>query len=369
MKYTDNYKFKKPDIVDTVDINDLNANMDSIDELLKPTIDSGKNIKSDSGKVSDILSSLANRIKTITGKNIWHEDPATTLETANAHINAAAPHKGHATTSDLNALAGTGRTTETVKGVNDALNNLGSELKTQLSDKLGKIGGTFTGKVNFNGIQPLNINNWGDISANNSGSVLLGQNCYTNKDNSKFYYSNTHPSLGARGVFISWSDVFVFSTGNVATTKDQEFSPNFVKIANMNDLNNYYKLEAHYQGDMNDLFNIGVYNCQLETCKNKPQETWGTCYVSYIAHNLWIQQLWIGQYGDIYVRHAHDGGGTRVWNTWRKIIDQNGGTLTGVLTAQSNTSYTTKQVRNIILSPNDVDINQMGEGDIWVKYK
>ena len=46
-----------------------------------------------------------------------------------------------------------------------------------------------------------------------------------------------------------------------------------------------------------------------------------------------------------------------------------GGTMTGILKAQNNTSYTTKQVRNIILSPNPVDASAMGNGDIWITYE
>lgn len=46
-----------------------------------------------------------------------------------------------------------------------------------------------------------------------------------------------------------------------------------------------------------------------------------------------------------------------------------GGTFTGIATAHSNTSYTVRQMRNIILSPNDADVNSMQDGDIWIKYK
>lgn len=44
-----------------------------------------------------------------------------------------------------------------------------------------------------------------------------------------------------------------------------------------------------------------------------------------------------------------------------------GGTFTGIVTAQNNTSYTTKQIRNIILST----ANPSGgaNGDVWLKYK
>lgn len=45
-----------------------------------------------------------------------------------------------------------------------------------------------------------------------------------------------------------------------------------------------------------------------------------------------------------------------------------GGTLTGILVAQNNTAYTTKQVRNIFFStvePTDADGDN---GDIWIMY-
>lgn len=50
-------------------------------------------------------------------------------------------------------------------------------------------------------------------------------------------------------------------------------------------------------------------------------------------------------------------------------LPKTGGTMTGILTAQSNTSYTVRQVRNIILSTADADIGAMQNGDIWIKYK
>ncbi|ASN72269.1 putative tailspike protein [uncultured Caudovirales phage] len=49
--------------------------------------------------------------------------------------------------------------------------------------------------------------------------------------------------------------------------------------------------------------------------------------------------------------------------------NQNGDTLKGVLVAQSNTSYTLRQVRNVILSSSNADVNAMQNGDIWIKYK
>ena len=53
----------------------------------------------------------------------------------------------------------------------------------------------------------------------------------------------------------------------------------------------------------------------------------------------------------------------------KKKVDKTGDTMTGILTAQSNTSYTTRQVRNMILSTGDAVNSQMQNGDIWIKYK
>lgn len=47
-------------------------------------------------------------------------------------------------------------------------------------------------------------------------------------------------------------------------------------------------------------------------------------------------------------------------------LDKSGGTMTGALVAQNNANYTTKQVRNIIIST--ADPSGGSNGDIWVKY-
>lgn len=52
-----------------------------------------------------------------------------------------------------------------------------------------------------------------------------------------------------------------------------------------------------------------------------------------------------------------------------KKLNKNGDTATGILKAYNNTSYTTAQMRNIILSPSDADVQGMQDGEIWIKYK
>ena len=49
-------------------------------------------------------------------------------------------------------------------------------------------------------------------------------------------------------------------------------------------------------------------------------------------------------------------------------LNKSGGTMTGILTAQNNTRYTTKQVRNVILSTSEPTSSDGANGDIWIKY-
>lgn len=57
---------------------------------------------------------------------------------------------------------------------------------------------------------------------------------------------------------------------------------------------------------------------------------------------------------------------TDVTNLKTNKMDISGGTMTGALVAQNNTNYTTKQVRNIIISTEDPSGGD--NGDIWIKY-
>ena len=47
----------------------------------------------------------------------------------------------------------------------------------------------------------------------------------------------------------------------------------------------------------------------------------------------------------------------------------NGGVMTGELVAQNKTNYSTKQVRNIIISTADPTESDGDNGDIWIKYE
>lgn len=49
-------------------------------------------------------------------------------------------------------------------------------------------------------------------------------------------------------------------------------------------------------------------------------------------------------------------------------LDKSGGTMTGVLTAQNNTSYATKQVRNVFLIPDGAGLPSGENGDVCFVY-
>lgn len=57
---------------------------------------------------------------------------------------------------------------------------------------------------------------------------------------------------------------------------------------------------------------------------------------------------------------------TTVNNLQSNKLDKFGGTMTGALVAQTNSNYTTRQVRNVIIST----ANPSGgsDGDIWIRY-
>ncbi|BBH19839.1 hypothetical protein Back11_11840 [Paenibacillus baekrokdamisoli] len=74
---------------------------------------------------------------------------------------------------------------------------------------------------------------WADLSANSGGQALLANNAYTDGNNS-WKYSNTHASLGARGIRLSVSGgIECFDMGAVATTADAAFTPTWVKMATL----------------------------------------------------------------------------------------------------------------------------------------
>jgi hypothetical protein len=80
MLFTNNYGMKKPGSADIVNVDDLNANFDAIDQLLTPAADPAQAPSSNGpAKLVQWVSWITNRIKSITGKENWYDDPDTTL--------------------------------------------------------------------------------------------------------------------------------------------------------------------------------------------------------------------------------------------------------------------------------------------------
>ncbi len=107
--YTKNYELTKPDAAtEYYDVNVQNENMNKIDAALEPTADPEQIPTSNGpGKLQLWISWIANRIKAITGKANWYDAPATTLEAAKSHLDAAAPHAGHETLAGAQAKVNT----------------------------------------------------------------------------------------------------------------------------------------------------------------------------------------------------------------------------------------------------------------------
>ncbi len=106
MLYSSNYNLKKPEGTDIVEVDDLNYNTDVLDTLLTPSADPLQVPKSNGpAKLPLWISWIANRIKAVTGKTNWYDEPDITLAGAKAHVSSAAPHSGHVLASDVVAQA------------------------------------------------------------------------------------------------------------------------------------------------------------------------------------------------------------------------------------------------------------------------
>lgn len=51
-----------------------------------------------------------------------------------------------------------------------------------------------------------------------------------------------------------------------------------------------------------------------------------------------------------------------------EMMPKTGGTFTGVAVAQNNTSYATKQLRNVFMSTEEPTADDGDNGDIWIIY-
>lgn len=57
------------------------------------------------------------------------------------------------------------------------------------------------------------------------------------------------------------------------------------------------------------------------------------------------------------------------WGSWRRLMDESGGQMAGILKAHPNTSYTVAQVRNVILSKVEPTDDMGNDGDVCHVYE
>lgn len=129
---TTNYNFQKPLYTENADIAVINADLDSIDTALTPTV-SAVNAPSSSvsgGKLSVVLGWLANRIKAITGLSSWQGTPSVTLEDCKSHIQSGT----HAVASQ--SISGFMSAADKVKLDNATYTNVASRL--MIRDSYGR---------------------------------------------------------------------------------------------------------------------------------------------------------------------------------------------------------------------------------------
>lgn len=145
MKYTENYNLSKPDAAtDNVDINVLNQNTDTIDGILAPTIDQSVKPTGNSGKVGEMLGWIANRLKTITGKSNWYDDPQTNLAVCTVHLNAK--NNPHSVSKTQVGLGNVDNTSDADKPISTAarteignLSNLQTAAKNNLVSAINEL--------------------------------------------------------------------------------------------------------------------------------------------------------------------------------------------------------------------------------------
>lgn len=94
--------WQSADVPGAADFSRIESNANATElgtRTLEPALAPTSNI----GTLRQILSWLPNRIRAIMGTTNWYDAPPVTLQGAKGHIDAASPHSGHATTTELSS--------------------------------------------------------------------------------------------------------------------------------------------------------------------------------------------------------------------------------------------------------------------------
>lgn len=178
----------------------------------------------------------------------------------------------------------------------------------------------------------------GSFTANSANDVNIDINVPTDKsdiglgnvDNVKQYSATNPPPYPVTSVNGQTGDVTVEADLPEHLVKYQSLAP--VEVTTLIDANTLQGHDAAYFAKQSD---VNTINSQIST---------NTSDIATLQSGL----------------------STANTNIANKL-DKSGGTMTGALVAQSNTNYTTAQVRNVIISPNEPSGGN--DGDIWIQYE
>lgn len=312
------------------------VNVDDIIDNLT-TNESKKPLSAAQGKaLKDLIDALQTAINNIT-------IPVTSVNNKTGIVNLTA--------SDVGAIAKSGDTmTGALILAGDPTENLHAATKQyvdnataniDLSTKVSKSGDTMTGPIEFSGTSnAIDFDTSGWIRGKTTAGSRYDIFGYSNP--TTLQVGGTYPALSLKGkntrptyndaemALLSdvASDVFIAEYG-VTTYEELEAAYNAGKVLICNYGNSVYTL-ALADSTVGYVFNSGI--------------TTAYKYVMYdLALNMWTND----SYGRVLTQY---------------------GVLTNKLVAQSNTNYTTKQVRNIILVADGEEIPAGANGDICLVY-
>lgn len=176
------------------------------------------------------------------------------------------------------------------------------------------------------------------------------------KDNIYIYRLSYSTATG----WVGWSNSSIALTATNAVNSD--------KIDNVH-LANLAESQTLSTVDLNTVIKSGMYRLSSGNTNAPAGADWSQLIVAHGGGDTITQMLTSYTNAKTFVRSGNptNVGGVGTWTTWKELISTEGATMAGILTAQSNTSYTTKQVRNIIISTADAVLASMGNGDIWIK--
>lgn len=180
---TPNYNLIKPDPnTDYYNIEVHNDNADIIDAALSPIADPDQVPSGLTGKIAQWVSWITNRIKAITGKTNWYDNPATTLEAAKAHADANAPHAGHETPDGAQAKANAAVTAHKNEAdphpayaLDTELDTLEGTVNSHLADNVTDVDGAHGLKIESGIFTPTLISSGGGVpeyAATTSGTYF-----------------------------------------------------------------------------------------------------------------------------------------------------------------------------------------------------